>query len=54
MVQKYRGVKKLWSDMGYIEKDLQGLLYEEFRIDLEIVKKSTRRFWIREDTANIT
>ena len=50
MVKKYIGVKKMWTDMGYIGKDLKASLAKEFGIDLEIVKRPSRRFWVHKNT----
>ena len=49
MVKKYSNVKKMWADMGYVGKDLKTALCEEFGIDLEIVKRPGRRFWVHKD-----
>ena len=50
MVKKYKNVKKMWADMGYIGKDLKASLAKEFGIDLEILKRPSRRFWAHKDT----
>ena len=49
MVKKYSNVKKMWGDMGYVGKDLKTALCKEFGIDLEIVKRPSRRFWVHKD-----
>ncbi len=49
MVKKYSNVKKMWADMGYVGKDLKTAFCKEFGIDLEIVKRASRRFWVHKD-----
>ena len=50
MVKKYSNVKKMWADMGYVGKDLKASLAKEFGIDLEIVKRPGRKFWVHKNT----
>ena len=51
MITKYSNVKKMWADMGYLEKDLKASLDNEFGIDLKIIKRPRCRFWARADVA---
>jgi len=47
---KYNTLKKMWADMGYESRDLKDALQKEHGIDLEIVKRPPRRFWVHKDT----
>lgn len=49
MITKYSNVKKMWADMGYLGKELKVSLYNEFGLDLEIVKRPRTRFWVHKD-----
>lgn len=48
--KNYRGVKKMWADMGYQSKDLEEEIKETHGIELEIVKRPRSRFWVHKDT----
>lgn len=51
MHYKYDQVRKMWADMGYQGKDLKNNMKEQYGIDLEIIKRPQKRFWIHRDTA---
>lgn len=50
MTGKYGAIEKIWADMGYQGKDLKDRINQEYKIDLEIIKRPQKRFWIRQDT----
>lgn len=50
MKGKYTQVTKLWADMGYQGKDLRTGINDKYSIDLEVIKRPPRRFWIHQDT----
>ena len=50
MKHKYIQVTKLWADMGYQGKDLRASINDKHSIDLEVIKRPPRRFWIHQDT----
>jgi putative transposase len=47
---KYSTIEKMWVDMGYQGKDLRGKINQEYKIDLEIMKRLQKRFWVHQDT----
>lgn len=47
---KYGAIKKMWADMGYQGKDLRDKINQEYKIDLEIIKRPQKRFWVHQDT----
>jgi putative transposase len=40
----------MWADMGYQGKDLKNNIIKQHAIDLEIIKKPQKRFWVHQDT----
>lgn len=48
--KKYSNIKKMWADMGYQGKDCKDEVKEKYGIDLEVVKRPARRFWVHQDT----
>ena len=40
----------MWADMGYQGKDLKSNISNEHAIDLEIIKRPQKRFWVHQDT----
>jgi putative transposase len=51
MESKYTQVTKLWADMGYQGKNLKSNINDKYSIDLEVIKRPQRRFWVHQDTA---
>lgn len=47
---KYTQVTKLWADMGYQGKDLRASINDKYSIDLEVIKRPPRSFWVHQDT----
>jgi len=47
---KYQQVTKMWADMGYQGKDLKSSINNQYSIDLEIIKRPRKRFWVHQDT----
>jgi len=47
---KYTQIIKLWADMGYQGKDLRNNIQDKYSIDLEVIKRPPRRFWVHKDT----
>ncbi len=47
---KYKQVTKMWADMGYQGKDLKNNISNQHAIDLEIIKRPQKRFWVHQDT----
>ena len=43
-------LRKMWADMGYQGQQLKDTIHQTFDIDLEIVKRPPKRFWIGPDT----
>ncbi len=41
----------MWADMGYQGKDLKSNIYNQHAIDLEIIKRPQKRFWVHQDTS---
>lgn len=50
MKHKYSKVIKMWADMGYQGKDLKNNINDQYDIDLEIIKRPQKRFWVHQDT----
>lgn len=50
MKNKYSKVTKMWADMGYQGKDLKNSISDQYCIDLEIIKRPQKRFWVHKDT----
>jgi putative transposase len=50
MKSKYNQVTKMWADMGYQGKDLKNNISKQHAIDLEIIKRPQKRFWVHKDT----
>jgi putative transposase len=50
MIDKYGAIEKMWADMGYQGKDLRDKINQRYKIDLEIIKRPQRRFWVHQDT----
>jgi len=40
----------MWADMGYQGKDLKSNINNQYGIDLEIIKRPQKRFWVHQDT----
>ena len=53
MKGKYTQVTKLWADMGYQGKDLRTGINDKYSIDIEVIKRPPRRFWIHQDTLDL-
>ena len=47
--KKYETVLKTWADMGYQGQDLKNHIKQEYKVDLEIVKRPPCRFWVHKD-----
>jgi putative transposase len=50
MKHKYSTVTKMWADMGYQGNDLKNNLANKYRIELEVIKRPQKRFWVHKDT----
>jgi putative transposase len=50
MTGKYSTIEKMWADMGYQGKDLKNNISNQYSIDLEIIKRPQKRFWVHQDT----
>ncbi len=50
---KFPSLKKLWADRGYQGKNLNSRLQEK-KIDLEIVKRPNKYFWVPKEVKDIT
>lgn len=50
---KFSLVKKLWADMGYQGKSLKERI-SEHGIDLEIVKRPRKYFWVPSEVKEVT
>lgn len=42
-------VEKIWADMGYQSTPLKQACQEKYKIELEIVKRPPKRFWVHKD-----
>lgn len=50
MKLKYSKVQKMWADMGYQGKDLKSNLLDKYGVELETIKRPSKRFWVSKDT----
>ena len=47
---KYNQVSKMWADMGYQGKDLKADIFNDHDINVEVINRPSRRFWVHRDT----
>jgi putative transposase len=43
-------ITKIWADMGYQGQDIRVYIKEEYKVDLEIIKRPSSRLWVHKDT----
>jgi len=50
VTMKYNHILKMWADMGYQSQEMQRRIQQEFNIQLDIVKRPRKSYWIKQDT----